>query len=61
MGLDVEINSSDEEENVRIHIEVPKSMYEAIKGISNILNTSKALLQDVNHLMHNSNEDKPDV
>ena len=61
MGLDVEINSSDEEENVRINIEVHKSMYEAIKGISNILNTGKALLQDVNHLMHNNDEDMPDV
>ena len=57
MGLEVNIHSSEEEDSIRVHVDIPKQVYTAIKGIAASVDAGKTIIQEIHQLF----KDKDDV
>lgn len=50
MPLEVNIHSSEEEDSIRIQIDIPKQVYDAVKGIAASVDAGKTLIQEIQQL-----------
>ena len=57
MSLDINIHSSEEEENIHVQVEIPKAVYNAAKGIIASVDAGKTLLHEIRQII----KDKDDV
>ena len=50
MALDVQINSSEEEDNIRVQVDVPPEVFEAVKSLASAFDAGKTLVGELRQL-----------
>ena len=56
MALDINIHSSEEEENIHIQVAIPKVIYDTFKGIVTSADAGKIILNEVRKLLRNKED-----
>ena len=47
MGLDINIHSSEEEDNIHVQVDVPKTVYKTVKSIFASIEAGKQIIQEI--------------
>ena len=50
MALDVQINSSEEENNIRVQVDIPPEVFEAVKSLASAFDAGKTLIGELREL-----------